>query len=142
MRPAPWLRAASILTFVHAVAHTLGGVYGAPAPGPQQIAVDAMKANLFPIMGSTRSLWHFYHGMGLGLTICLTMEAVVFWLFGNLSHNRTIDLRPIFAIFLLGYLALAVNSYRFFFLPPIIIEILIAACLGMAIVASKPLRQE
>lgn len=138
MRPTPWLRAASVLTLLHAIAHTLGGVYGSPQPGPQQTAIDAMKANTFPVMGLTRSLWHFYHGMGLGITIFLVVEAIVLWLLGNVARDSEADLRPVLAVFVAGYLALAVNSYRFFFPPPVIIEILIAICLVMAIVSARP----
>lgn len=137
MRPTPWLRAASILTLFHSITHTLGGVYGAPAPGAQQTAVDAMKANTFPVMGLTRSMWEFYRGMGLGITIFLTIGAIVFWLLGNIARSSNADLRPILAVFLVGYLAFAVDSQIYFFAPPVIVELLIAACLGMAIFAGK-----
>ena len=41
------------------------------------------------------------------------------------------------AAFLVGYLCLAVNSWSFFFAPPVIGEILIALCLGLAILTSR-----
>jgi hypothetical protein len=138
MRPTPWLRAASILTLFHSLSHTLGGVFGAPAPGAQQTAVDAMKTNLFPVMGVTRSMWEFYRGMGLAVTLFLTVEAIVFWFLGNLARESHADLRPLLAVFLVGYLVLAVNSLIYFFAPPVVVELLIAACLGMAIVSIKP----
>ena len=137
MRPTHWLRAASILTLIHAILHTIGGVYGTPAPGPQQIAVDAMKANTFPIMGHVRSMWAFYHGMGLAVTIFLTLEALVFWLLGNLVRDSATDLRDLLVVFVIGYIALAINSLDFFFYPPVIVELLIAACLVMAIRSTK-----
>ena len=137
MRPTPWLRAASILTLLHSILHTLGGVYGTPDPGPQQIAVDAMKANTFLAMGHTRSMWAFYHGMGLVVTIFLTLEAVVFWLLGNLVRDSKTDLRDLLVVFVIGYMALAANSLRFFFYPPVIVELLIAGCLVMAILSIK-----
>ncbi|WP_035347066.1 LIC_13387 family protein [Edaphobacter aggregans] len=137
MRPTPWLRAAAILTLIHAILHTIGGVYGTPAPGPQQIAVDAMRANTFPVMGHIRSMWAFYHGMGLAVTIFLTLEAVVFWLLGNLVRDTKADLRDLLVLFVIGYMALAVNSLRYFFYPPVIVELLIAACLVMAILSIR-----
>jgi hypothetical protein len=45
--------------------------------------------------------------------------------------------RPILATFLVAYAVLAVNSYAYFFLGPVLAEIFIAACLGMAIVTSN-----
>src|SRR5260370_37856418 len=39
MKPVLFLRIASILTFVHAVGHTLGGVFGTPPPGDRKSVV-------------------------------------------------------------------------------------------------------
>jgi hypothetical protein len=44
-KPALFLRIAAVLTFVHAALHTIGGVFGKPAPGPASVAVQAMKMN-------------------------------------------------------------------------------------------------
>ena len=137
MRPTLWLRAASILTLIHAILHTIGGVYGKTDPGPMQIAVDAMRSNTFPVMGSMRSMSDFYRGMGLSVTIFLTIEALVFWLLGNIVRDSDVDLRDVLVVFVIGYLAIAVNSLHYFFPPPVIVELLIAACLGMAIVSIK-----
>ncbi|HEU4635825.1 MAG TPA: hypothetical protein VFS41_06570 [Edaphobacter sp.] len=137
MKTATWLRSASVLTFVHAVTHTIGGVYAPPAPGPQQTAIDAMKANLFPVMGSMRTQWDFYHGMGLAVAIFLTAEAVVLWLLAGVTQKSTAGLQGVLVTFLLGYLALAAVSMQYFFLPPVIVELLIAGCLLMAILAIR-----
>jgi hypothetical protein len=99
-----------------------------------------MKANTFVVMGHTRSLWAFYHGMGLAVTIFLTAEAIVFWVLGTLVRDSDTDLRDLLVVFVIGYMALAANSLRFFFYPPLIIELLIAACLVMAILSIKTRR--
>ncbi len=135
--PPLLLRIAAVLTFIHAVLHTIGGVFGKAGPGPATVAVEAMKVNQFLLMGHIRSFWDFYRGMGLGATISLTAEAVLFWQLGTLAKTDARRLRPILATFLVAYGVLAVNSYAYFFLPPVIAEILIAACLGLAIVAAK-----
>jgi hypothetical protein len=96
-----------------------------------------MKANQFLLMGHTRSYWEFYRGLGLVVTIMLTAEAVLFWLLGSLAKTDARRLRPIVGTFLVAYAALAVNSYAYFFLAPVITEILIAACLGLAMVTAK-----
>jgi len=41
------------------------------------------------------------------------------------------------ATFLVAYAVLAVNSYTYFFLGPVIVETFITACLGLAIVTAK-----
>lgn len=137
MKPALFLRIAAVLTFIHAVLHAIGGVFGKVPPGPATVAVEAMKTNQFLVMGHTRSFWDFYRGFGLGITISLTAEAILFWQLGSLAKTDPQRLRPIMATFLVAYAALAVNSYTYFFLGPVIAEILIVACLALAIVTAK-----
>jgi len=137
MRPTVFLRTAAVFTFIHAVLHTVGGVFGKIDPGPAAVAVAAMKANQFLLMGNMRSFWDFYRGLGLVVTIALTFESIVFWQLASLAKTEAARLRPIFATFLVAYAALSVNSYLYFFSGPVIAEILIAACFGMAILTAK-----
>jgi hypothetical protein len=137
MKPSLFLRIASVLTFIHAVLHTIGGVFGKVGPGPATLAVDAMKTNQFLLMGHMRSFWDFYRGMGLAATISLTAEAILFWQLASLAKADARPLRPIMATFLIAYTALAVNSYTYFFLPPVIVELMIAACLALALITAK-----
>lgn len=138
MKSALALRIASVLAFIHAVLHTVGGVFGKTPPGPATIAVAAMKTNSFVALGATRTLWQFYRGMGLCVAIFLTAESIVFWQLGSLAKTAAPQLRPIFAIFFVAYLLLAVNSYAYFFFAPVITEVLIALCFLWAILAAKP----
>jgi hypothetical protein len=138
MKPALFLRIAAALTFIHAVLHTVGGVFGKAGPGPASTAVEAMKVNQFLLLGHIRSFWDFYRGFGLAVTISLTAEAVLFWQLSSLAKTDARHLRPILATFLVAYTVLAVNSYAYFFVGPVITEILIAACLGLAVVTANP----
>jgi hypothetical protein len=137
MKPVVFLRIASVLTLIHAVLHTVGGVFGTADPGPAAVAVAAMKSNQFLLLGNTRSYWDFYMGMGLCVSTFLTIEAIVFWMLGSLAKTDAARLRPILLVFVAGYLALAVNSWRYFFIGPVVTEILIAACLVLAITTAK-----
>ena len=132
-----WLRIASALTFLHAVLHTIGGVFGKPASAAQQAVAEAMKAP-FPVLGVTRSYTDFYVGMGLGITIALLLDATVFWILASMAKSEPWRMRPVMAVFLFGYLAFAVNSWKFFFAGPVIGEILIVACLALALLKAKP----
>src|SRR3954471_23791399 len=132
MKSSTYLRIASVLTLVHAILHTVGGVFGKPSPGAATIAVTAMKANQFVVLGMTRTYWDFYRGMGLGVSIFLTVEGVVFWQLASLAKTDAHALRPILAMFAIGYLAFAVNSYAYFFMLPVIVEIAIVLCLGLS----------
>lgn len=132
MKPFIFLRIASVLTLIHAAMHTVGGVFGTPPPAASQVVL-AMKTVFFPAMGVTRNYWEFHLGLGLAVTIFLTLEGIVFWQLGTLAKTNAKQLRPILATFLVGYFALAVNSWEFFFSGPVLTEIVIALCLAMAI---------
>jgi hypothetical protein len=136
IKPAIYLRTASVLTLIHAVLHTIGGVFGTPEPGAAATAFAAMQSNHFLLMGHDRSYAEFYMGLGLFVTFALTSDAIVFWMLGSLMSTDSARLRPILALFLVEYLVIAVNSYRFFFMAPVIVELIIALCFVMAIVGA------
>ncbi|MFP5230314.1 MAG: LIC_13387 family protein [Acidobacteriota bacterium] len=132
------LRIAAILTLIHAVLHTVGGVFGKVPPGPATAAADAMKTHSFVALGATRTFWEFYRGMGLGVSIFLFIGSIVFWQLASIAKTSAWQLRPIFVTFLFAWLAMAVNSYLYFFMAPVVTEILIALCFVWAVVAVKP----
>ncbi len=140
MRPVLWLRVAAVLTLIHAVLHTIGGVFGAIPPGPATVAVTAMKENTFEVFGNLRSFWMFYRGMGLFATVSLTLEGVVLWFLASLAKTEGVRLRPVVLAFAFEFLALSVVSWQYFFLPPVITEWVIAGCLVVASVglATQP----
>ncbi len=133
MKPTIFLRIAAVLTLIHSALHTIGGVFGKAQSGAAQDAVTAMQSNHFQVMGLIRSYAEFYRGLGLAVTIFLAAEAIVFWQLGSLAKVDAARLRPILATFLIAYLALAINSYLYFFFAPVIVEALIALCFGLAI---------
>jgi hypothetical protein len=137
-KPVLFLRIASILTLIHAILHTIGGVFSEPDPGPGAVAFAAMKVNRFVLMGNMRSYWEFYRGMGLAVSIFLTFEAVVFWQLSSLAKTDAKRLQPILVTFAIAYCAMAVNSQMYFFLAPVIVEALIAVLLVLAMVTAKP----
>ncbi|WP_109485179.1 LIC_13387 family protein [Occallatibacter savannae] len=137
MKPVLFLRIASVLVLIHAVLHTVGGVFGKPAPGVAS-AVAAHMRTQFPVFGVTRSYADFYLGLGLGITIFLTADALLLWILASMAKTDASRLRPLIAVFALAYLAFAVNSYMFFFPAPVVAEVLIVASLIAAIVTAKP----
>ena len=136
-KPVLFLRVASVLTFIHAVLHTIGGVFGKVDPGPAAVAVAAMKANRFLLMGNMRSFWDFYFGLGLALTISVTAESILMWQLASLVKTGATRLRPMMITFLVAYTVISVNSNTYFFIAPVIVEILIAACFAVAIATAK-----
>ena len=141
MRPPALLRIASILTLVHCILHTIGGVLAPPSHGKEEIAVlETMSTHRFDFMGSMRSYADFMHGYGLFVAIALLVDAVLFWQLAALARTRPDGLRPIVALFSVAYAGIAIVSWRFFFVAPVVTELLIAACLAAAFVG-LPRRQ-
>ena len=141
MRPPTLLRTASVLTLVHSILHTIGGVLAPPSHGAEEIAlVETMSAHRFDFMGSMRSYADFMLGYGLFVTVALLVDAVIFWQLAALARARPEGLRPMVAVFALGYVGLAIVSSRFFFIAPVVTELLIAAGLAAAFVG-LPRRQ-
>lgn len=136
MKSVLYLRIASILTLIHSILHTIGGVFGKPASSQAAMIVASMQYR-FEVFGVMRSYADFYRGMGLCVTVFLTMDAAILWLLASLARSGSARLRPIMAAFLAGYLALALNSFTFFFAGPVIAELVIVFCLGAAIVTAK-----
>jgi hypothetical protein len=136
MKTTLFLRIAAVLTFIHALLHTIGGVFGKTPPNVQPV-VTAMQENRFLAMGVMRTMWDFHMGLGLVASVSLTVEGLVFWQLGTLAKSDALRLRPILVTFLVGYLCISMISYRYFFAGPVITELLIAICLGMAIASAK-----
>lgn len=137
MKPVLFLRIASVLVLIHAVLHTVGGVFGKPAPGVAS-SVAAYMRTPFIVYGVTRSYSDFYLGMGLGATIFLTADALLLWILASMAKTEAARLRPLIAVFAIAYSAFALNSYAFFFFGPVVAELVIVACLVGAFVTAKP----
>lgn len=133
MKPTLFLRIAAVLTLLHCVAHTMGGVFGSPKHGTEEIAViETMKAHHFDVMGSMRSYWDFFFGYGLFVTVVLLVDSIFFWQLASLAKTNPVWMRPILAMFCFNFVAMAIVSWRYFFVAPAAIELLIAACLAVA----------
>jgi hypothetical protein len=139
VKPAIFLRSASVLTFIHCVLHTIGGVFGKPRNGTEEILVqDTMKLHVFNVMGSMRSYWDFNLGYGLTLTLTLLVESLLFWHLATLTKTNAAWTRPIVALFFFNFFVMALVSWRYFFIAPAITEFLIAACLSAAYLTAAP----
>jgi hypothetical protein len=137
MRTVLLLRIAAVLAFLHGALHAAGDYFGKPEGAAQIAAVSAMKMNSFVVMGHLRTFWDFYEGFSYDGSITLVVEGVAFWFLASLAKKDPAPLRPVLATFAFGYLALALNSYKHFIPPPVIMELVIAALLGLAAIGAK-----
>jgi len=129
MKPSLLLKIASVLTFLHALGHTIGGVFGKPKHGAEEIAVlDTMKSHTFDVMGSMKSYWDFFFGYGLDASVTMLVTAIVCWQLGTIVKNGSMAVRPIILVLSLQFLVTATIAWRYFFIAPAIMEIVIAIC--------------
>ena len=132
------LRIAAVLTLIHAVLHTVGGLFSPPEHGSDEVNVlNTMKAFQFDFMGSMRSYWDFYFGFGLIVTLFLLFEAVLLWQLASLAKSDAGRARPFMLTLLGAFLAMMVLSWLYFFIAPLVVEALIAILIGLAYLFSR-----
>ena len=138
MRSRVFLWTASIVALFQFVAHTILLVFYVPTHGPGETAlVEAMKSQLFDFGGRIHSYWDLYFGYGLFAAFNCLIEGVLFWQLSTISMINPSRIRPIVALFLLGNVGYAILVWRYFFLTPIVPDIAIAICLGLALISSR-----
>src|SRR3954454_19237216 len=99
MKASTFLRVAAVITFLFFLGHTSGFPW-TPGEAPADHAViEAMHADSFPVLGSSRSYWDFYIGFGLIISVLQLVEAIVLWQLGGLAKTDAARLRPIIAVF-------------------------------------------
>jgi hypothetical protein len=84
-----------------------------------------------------RSYWDFFFGYGLFVTIILLATAVLFWRLAVFVATSPDVVRSVAGIFAFNFLGMSVVSWRYFFIAPAVVELLIAVCLVMAYVLVK-----
>jgi hypothetical protein len=138
VNPAFALRAAAIIALLQWGAHSALFLRAKPRHGAEELAVvDAMKAHRFNFGGSSRSYWDLYFGYGLIAAVVVLVEAILFWqLAGAPSLARPL-VRSV-ALLFLGYNVVhAVLAAKYFFITPIVPDVLIALCLTVAVLGLR-----
>ncbi len=139
MKPTLFLRIASVLALIHCALHTVGGVFGTPSHGAEEIAVlEAMKSHRFAVMGSSRSYWDFFFGYGLFVSINLLIQGLLFWYLAAVAKTNSPWTRPIVALFFFNYVGMAILAWKYFFVAPAVTELLIALFLALAFATAGP----
>jgi hypothetical protein len=138
-----WLRIASIVAWLQGAAHAWLFVTASPKHGPEEIAVvSAMRSHQFNFLGSMRSYWDFYYGSGLMVAATVFVNAALYWMLASLAATQPQAIRPIVGLFVVANLVHAALAWRYFFVTPIVPDLVIAGCLVAALLAtaSVPVR--
>jgi hypothetical protein len=139
LHSANLFRLASILTFLFCLGHSAGYPWTPSLGTGESLLIEGMRAQRFEVMGESRTYWDFYLGFGLINSVYLTAVAIFLWLFGEVAKANNGIARVAAALSAVIFLANAYLCWRFFFAPPFIFSLGIAASLVGAFVA-KPAR--
>ena len=131
-----FLRIASVISALFAAGHTLGGTQSWSPPGETEV-LRAMRSFRFDAEGVSRSYSDFYIGFGYTITICLLLQAVLLWQLAAIAKADPLRVRGVVVSFLLASVASAFVSWKFIFALPAVFSVVIAACLGTAIVTAR-----
>ena len=133
MNPKLLLRASAVVTFVHAMLNTFVGLLSGTSKNHEEVLLlNAMKALHFDALGSLRTYWDFYFGFGLFLTFNLLLLAVLMWQLSSVAKAQPAMARPFIGMLCIAFLAFAILSWLYFFIAPVVIELVIALLLGLA----------
>jgi hypothetical protein len=138
MKPRTLLRTASVLALVHALLNAFAGLLsGTSKAEDEMVVLDAMKALRFDAMGSMRTYWDFYFGFGVFLTAKLMLLSAVMWQLAALAETAPGTTRTFIASLCIGFLVFAALSSLYFFIAPVVIQVIIAVVLGLAYIAAR-----
>ena len=101
--------------------------------------IMAMRSIHFDVQGSNRTYWDFYVGFGLFVSVFLVFSAVLAWQLGGLPAATLALMRGTTWALVICFGAVAILSWRYFFIIPIVFSIAILLCLtGAAWLSAKP----
>ena len=137
MKASLLYRIAAVLILLFDVGHTSGFPWSDPKWG---VDLGSMRSTHFDILGSSRTYWDFYVGFGLFVSMFLLLAVVLAWQLGGLPPETLALMRGTAWTFAVCFAAIAVLSWRYFFIIPIVFSMLITVCLiGAAWRSAKPI---
>ena len=131
MKASLLYRIAAVLLLLFAAAHTLGFSQSDPRWGVDAL-LASMRSSHFDMMGSDRTLWDFFLAAGFTVGVLYLFAAVLAWQLGGLPAATLARMRGTTWAFALGFAAIAVLSWKYLFVIPVVFSIVITACLTAA----------
>ena len=131
----PFLLSA-VLLVLFAVGHTYGFLAFKPT-SPEGLAVlSDMRSVSFTFGHSTHTYWDFYLGFGLFVSIYLLLAAVVAWELPKVREASRACYIVLAGALVIAQLLTAAICARLFNGPPLVLSVLIVACLAWGMLAS------
>jgi len=128
LKPSVIYRIASVLLLLFALGHTLGFRQTDPKWGVDTL-IASMHSIHFDVQGFSRTYWDFYIGFGLFVSVFLLFAAVLAWQLSGLPAETLVLMRGTAWALAICFVAVTILSCIHFFLVPIVLSIMITACL-------------
>ena len=132
------LRAASVISLLFAIGHSLGGLRKWSPMGDNDV-LGAMTAVRFETMGVSRSYLDFYLGFGWSISVAMLLQTVLLWQMASLARTDAARVRPMIAVFALATLASGLIGWSLILpLPALFSGLLLIPLVAAYAVARRP----
>ena len=146
MKASIFYRIAAVLLLLLAVGHTLGFRQSDPTWGVDAL-LGAMRSTHFDVQGFHRSYWDLFVAAGFIVGVLYLFAAILAWQLGGLPAATLALMRGTAWAFALCFAVIAIVSWLYLFVIPIVFSIAITICLTVAAwlsarpVSTPPLRE-
>jgi len=131
-------RIAAVLLLLFAVGHTLGFRESDPKWGVDTL-LDSMRSIHFDVQGFSRTYWDLFVAAGLSVGVFYLFAAILAWQLGGLPAEALALMRDTAWAFALCFAVITVVSWRYLFILPIVLSMVITLCLiAAAWLSRKP----
>jgi hypothetical protein len=132
-----FLAIAAALASIQYLAHAVLFLRAKPQHGKDEVdLLEQMKRKRWKFNGFERSYWDFYFGYGLLAILWGAVEIAILWVLVSTAGKGSVSIVPLVGILLVANVAHAALTLRYFFLTPVIFDVLIAILLAMALFKS------
>jgi hypothetical protein len=125
-----------VLALIQYAAHAWLFLSATPEHGQEEVRlIDEMKSRKWNFRGFLRSYWDFYFGYGMLVILWGVIEVVLLWQLAALSAASE-SVAPLIITLLVANIGHALLTLRYFFLIPVVFDVLIAIVLGLSLAAT------
>src|SRR5215467_5169853 len=136
MKASTFYRIAAVLLLLFAIGHTLGFRQSDPKWGVDAL-LGSMHSIHFDVQGFNRTYWDLFLAAGFSVGVLYLFAAILAWQLGSLPLETLARLRVMVWAFALCFAALAVVSWMYLFMIPIVFSMVITLCLTAGAWLSK-----
>jgi|SRR5579875_1122837 len=128
------LSIAAVLASIQYLAHAVLFLRAKPQHGRDEAdLLERMKRQRWKFSGFERGYWDFYFGYGLLAILWGFVEVAILWYLAFMVSKGSVSVVPLVGILLVANVAHAALTLRYFFLTPVIFDLLIATILILAL---------